>query len=448
MDFFEQLLASPFHLVALIVAAIPVLLGVAFIAINPRLFRLVLKNLRRNMLRTVLTCLATIVLVLMVTLIWTVVYFLDQVTTERAKDIKLIVTERHSLPSQMPNSHANYLNPRRSECILRDDNGKLLLGPKDFMTWSFYVGSLDKQKITMQNLIFFFVMEADALKTMMDDLDDLDDELVRKLKERPENVLVGRERLEMMDKRVGDTITVQGINQYVNLDLQVKIVGMLPEGRYNQSSIMNTEYYNNSLDDYARKNRAPHVLEPYRMNLIWLRVPDRATFEKVAEIIDKSPVFKTREVKVETASSGIGAFLDAYRHLLWGVKWLLVPAILATMALVVSNSISISVRERRPEMAVMKVLGYRPRQILALVLGESLLVSGVAGLVTGGATYLFTYAIGGIKFPIAFFPAFFVPLWALAWGTAMGFGTAFIGSVVPAWSARSVRVSDVFAKVA
>jgi putative ABC transport system permease protein len=448
MDFFEQLLVSPFNLVAMIIAAIPVVLGVAFIAINPRLFRLVLKNLRRNMLRTVLTCLATIVLVLMVTLIWTVVYFLDQVTTERAKDIKLIVTERHSLPSQMPNSHGNYLNPRRSECVLRDDSGKPLLGPDDFMTWSFYVGSLDKAKVTMQNLIFFFVMDADAVKPMMDDLGDLDDELIRKLKERPENVLVGRERLEMMDKRVGDTIIVQGINQYVNLDLQVKIVGMLPEGRYNQSSIMNTSYYNNSLDDYARKNRAPHVLEPYRMNLIWLRVPDRPTFEKVADIVDKSPVFKTREVKCETASSGIGAFLDAYRDLLWGVKWLLVPAILATMALVVSNSISISVRERRAEMAVMKVLGYRPRQILALVLGESLLVSGVAGVFTGAATYLFTLGIGGIKFPIAFFPAFFVPAWAIVWGLAMGFGTAFIGSFLPAWSARSVKVSDVFAKVA
>src|SRR5437762_2777785 len=234
MDFFEELLASPFNLIALIVGVTPVVAGLVFIAVNPKLFRLVLKNLRRNLLRTILTCLATIVLVLMVTLIWTVVYFLDQVTAERSKDLKLIVTERHSLPSQMPNSHANYLNPRRSECILRDEQGKLLLGPDDFMTWSFYVGSLDKAKLTMENLVFFFVMDADAVKPMMDDLADLDDELIRKLKAAPENVLVGRERMEMMNKRVGDSIIVQGINQYVNLDLKATIVGMLPEGRYNQ----------------------------------------------------------------------------------------------------------------------------------------------------------------------------------------------------------------------
>src|SRR5439155_1991051 len=170
MDFFEQLLASPFNLIALVIGLTPVVAGFIFIVVNPRLFRLVLKNLRRNLLRTILTCLATIVLVLMVTLIWTVVYFLDQVTTERSKDLKLIVTERHSLPSQMPNSHANYLNPRRSECILRDEQGKLLLGPDDFMTWSFYVGALDKSKITLQTLAVFFVMEGDAVKTMMEDL--------------------------------------------------------------------------------------------------------------------------------------------------------------------------------------------------------------------------------------------------------------------------------------
>ena len=60
------------------------------------------------------------------------------------------------------------------------------------------------------------------------------------------------------------------------------------------------------------------------------------------------------------ASSGIASFLDAYRDLLCGMRWLLVPAILVTMALVIANAISISVRERRMEMAVLKVLGFSP----------------------------------------------------------------------------------------
>ena len=55
---------------------------------------------------------------------------------------------------------------------------------------------------------------------------------------------------------------------------------------------------------------------------------------------------------------------------------------------------------------------------------------------------------GGIPFPIAWFPKFFIPAEAMLWGTLVGMGTAFVGSIVPAWSARSVRVADVFSKIA
>jgi putative ABC transport system permease protein len=135
--------------------------------------------------------------------------------------------------------------------------------------------------------------------------------------------------------------------------------------------------------------------------------------------------------------------------LIWGIKTMLVPAILGCMVLVLANAISISVRERRQEMAVLKVVGYRPRQILGLVLGESLLVGGVSGLLAAAFTlWLFNQVYGGVPFQIEFFPVFRVPPMALAWGPAMGMATAFLGSFLPAWQASQVRVADVFAKVA
>jgi putative ABC transport system permease protein len=118
------------------------------------------------------------------------------------------------------------------------------------------------------------------------------------------------------------------------------------------------------------------------------------------------------------------------------------------MALVISAAISISVRERRTEMAVLKVLGYGPNHILLLVLGEALLLGCTVGLGTAVFAYvLFTDIMGGIKVPIAFFPAFKVPIDALWWGLALGAGTGLAGSFFPAWVARSVKVSEVFAKV-
>jgi putative ABC transport system permease protein len=55
--------------------------------------------------------------------------------------------------------------------------------------------------------------------------------------------------------------------------------------------------------------------------------------------------------------------------------------------------------------------------------------------------------VGGINFPIAFFPRFFIPSDALWWGPLIGGGTALAGSFLPAWSARSVKVSEVFSKI-
>ena len=57
-------------------------------------------------------------------------------------------------------------------------------------------------------------------------------------------------------------------------------------------------------------------------------------------------------------------------------------------------------------------------------------------------------ASGGFTFPIAFFPRFLINNNAWWWGLSVGTGTAFLGSILPAWSARNVKVADVFAKVA
>ena len=100
-------------------------------------------------------------------------------------------------------------------------------------------------------------------------------------------------------------------------------------------------------------------------------------------------------------------------------------------------------------MAVLKVLGFGPGRIMLLVLGEALLIGCGSGLLSSVVTWaVVNQGFGGIKFPIAFFPAFRIPLAALWWGPLVGGITALVGSLVPAWSARSVKVAEVFSKVA
>jgi putative ABC transport system permease protein len=231
------------------------------------------------------------------------------------------------------------------------------------------------------------------------------------------------------------------------VDLEVEIIGAFPEGNYAERAIVNYAYVLDGLDAWKQKNGKPHPMAEKCLNLVWLKVPDTETFRKLAGQIMDSPSFTAPAVKVETGSSGIASFLDAYRDLLWGLRYLFVPAILITMALVIANAISISVRERRTEMAVLKVLGFSPTQVMILVLGEALLIGGVSGFLSSTLAYIAINAQGGIPFPIGFFPAFRVPTAAMWWGLAVGTITAFVGSIAPAWSARSVKVAEVFSKV-
>ncbi|MBI2808501.1 MAG: ABC transporter permease [Planctomycetes bacterium] len=448
---YEQIAADPINLAAAIITLIVLVAGAAYIVTYPRLFMLGLKNLRRHFLRTALTSAAIGVLAFMITTIWTIIFFIDLITVERSKDLKIIVTYRWSVPSQMPITHADYLNPASSQFLpeLVDAQGNKLYGPNDFMTWSFYGGTTDPAKITPDTLILFFVMEPEQIIPMMDDLGDLDPKLVEALKDKPQGCLLGTDKLKALDKKVGERFKLTSIN-YKGIDLEFEIVGVLPDGRYNASAIMRMDYFNKSFEQYARANNGrAHPLANKRLNLIWLRVGDRDKFDQIGSIVMKSPRFSNFPVKVETASSLVGSFLDAYRDIFLAMKFVIVPGMLVIMALVMANAISITVRERRGEMAVMKVLGYRPNQVFLLIVGEAVFVGAVAGLLAAGATFaFFNLRWGGIPFRIGFFPVFRIPEAALMWGLAIGTLTALAGCLIPAWTARSVKVSEVFSKVA
>jgi putative ABC transport system permease protein len=264
------------------------------------------------------------------------------------------------------------------------------------------------------------------------------------------NRMIGDVRDTNVEKLIGKRIKLFGIGGYKGLDLEFEIVGAFPAGRYDNLGACNREYFNNALDQYPQTHAGrKHLMADRNLNLVWIKVPDLAAYNRVSAQIDQSPTYSDPDVKCETASSGMAAFLEPLRDLIWGARYLLAPACLVTLSLVIANAISISVRERRPELAVMKVLGFRPMQILWLVLGESLLLGAGAGFASAGLTYgVINWYFDGLRFPIGFFDRFFIPVDALWWGTAIGAIAALVGSFLPAWAARNVKPAEVFAKVA
>jgi putative ABC transport system permease protein len=403
------------------------------------------RGLRRSPLRTSLTYLALFVLTLVLCLIYAVLYMIGNATSEKEANFKAIVTHKTIIPSQMP---AGYYDRFRRLCLEElPPEMRPVNGDKDIMSWSFVFGSTDLVNQRKDTMVFLFALEPDKVMTMMDGLDDLTgeektmlEEGIAQMKENPRAIVMSKSRLKALNVQVGQKIKLYGMN-YKDLTFDFDIIGV---------TFMNMEYLTKQLDSYkndktVNKTGEAHPMADKCVNLIWVKLPTKEAFERLGEMVNDGKNFNTPPIKLETASSGIGTWLASFKDIFRGIKFILVPAMIGIMSLVVANAISISVRERRTEMAVLKVLGFQPRHVLLLVLGEGLLV----GLLAGGMSSLLAWGLlGNFKFQIMFFGAFFVPMNAMIYGPLLGMAVALAGSIGPAWSAKNVRVAEVFAKVA
>jgi putative ABC transport system permease protein len=173
-----------------------------------------------------------------------------------------------------------------------------------------------------------------------------------------------------------------------------------------------------------------------------LKAEDSKALDRIGLQIENSGLFVDPAVKMETLSAALLGALAPFRDIIWAIRLLLAPAILIIMAVIISTAISLTVRERRTEMAVLKVLGYRPVQILLLVAGEALVVGIVSGFISACLIYL------GVRWAVQsdLLPGIAVPMAALWWGPVSGGVTSIVGSLLPAWSACRIEVAQVFAR--
>jgi putative ABC transport system permease protein len=127
-------------------------------------------------------------------------------------------------------------------------------------------------------------------------------------------------------------------------------------------------------------------------------------------------------------------------------------AVTFTILLVVANTMSIAVRERRTEIGVLKTLGFTSRQVMGLVVAESVLIAVLGGAFGIGASQLIMWTLThapGIKDALAGIGLSELSLRPLV--ATLGFANAvFLGLVagfVPALNAYRARITDMLRTV-
>jgi putative ABC transport system permease protein len=181
-------------------------------------------------------------------------------------------------------------------------------------------------------------------------------------------------------------------------------------------------------------------------------MPSKASFERLAALVNEPGTFSSPAAKMETFSAAVGSFLEPFKDILWGLKFIIMPAIVLIMCLVIGITITIGVRERWGEMAVLKVLGFQPWQIIGMIVSESVLIGIFGGMLSTWAVYFLPMAARsgtkavGVK--VAFFDSFKSPWEIVIYGPLLGIMVGLIGAALPSWNARKVKVSEVFSQVA
>jgi putative ABC transport system permease protein len=137
-----------------------------------------------------------------------------------------------------------------------------------------------------------------------------------------------------------------------------------------------------------------------RAGTFTLRLADPDQAASIAATIDAMFENSPDETKTQTEKDFNLGFFKQIGDIGLIVRWILF-AVFFTLLLVVGNTIAQSVRERIPELAILKTLGFSDGSVLAFVLAEAAALCLIGGLLGLVIATLIGIAIGGGNFPIA-----------------------------------------------
>lgn len=172
-----------------------------------------------------------------------------------------------------------------------------------------------------------------------------------------------------------------------------------------------------------------------------LDTPDDGT--RVAKTIDTMFANSPYETKTETEKALATDFAKQFGNIGFLIS-AVGSVVFFTLLLVTGNTMAITVRERIGELAVLKAVGFNDRFVLFLVLGESLLIAAIGGVIGLALCKLMT--LGGDP-THGFLPFFYLPGPMILLGFAVALAVGVLAGILPATSAMRLRVVDALRRV-
>ena len=169
------------------------------------------------------------------------------------------------------------------------------------------------------------------------------------------------------------------------------------------------------------------------------RVSDPAQADRVAQAIDALSFDSDHETKTQSEQAFNVAFVSQFADI-GLIVGAIMGAVFFTLVLLTGNTMAQAVRERIPELAVLKTIGFSSRSVLTLVLVEAallLLAGAVIGLLLAGVVVSAVRLKFGTSIPLD-------PVGGQIWlqGLALAVLVGLIVGALPALRGMRLRIVD------
>jgi putative ABC transport system permease protein len=318
----------------------------------------ILKNALRNKRRATLSVLSVAVSLFLLVTLQVALRELTNPIIEEGSSLRIIVRNKVSLAQPLP--------ARQLQTIERIP-GVVAVSP-----FTFY-GGLYKGDEKFTSFAQFAVDPA-RTPPLMDEARILPAQLAAWMADRT-SCIVGRMTADRYGFKVGDRLQFTG--QIYPCDLELKVAGIY-EGTADDRNVMFHQKY---LDE-ALGN-------PGTVGTWWVRAASIEEAPLVTERINKAFANTSAEVRAESERAFVLGFVSMWANikiLIGGISIVVVFALI----LVTVSTMSMAIRERFRELAILKALGFKRRELFVLILAESFGLAMVGALLgAGGAWGLF-----------------------------------------------------------
>ncbi len=187
--------------------------------------------------------------------------------------------------------------------------------------------------------------------------------------------------------------------------------------------------------DYLDENRSGGQ---GRVGWYIVKIADAGRAQAMGATFDEMFANSSAETKTTTEKGFVEGFAKQVGDI-GAIMVAILIAVLFTMLLVAANTMAQSVRERTNEVGVLKTLGFSNGSILAMVLGESVLIAVIGGAAGLAAAWLIVQRgdpTGGML------PIFVLPPGNVAIGAGLVVLLGLVAGALPAATAMNLKITD------